>query len=1007
MLSAGGAQVDAQVQSQVQAADQKPGVVMPSTLSDRLTINTAEAVAWSQGQSRVLLVRGGVSIVTENLTLTAQQAVIWLTPLEGQIFRIDIALIGDASAQQFDVTRQGPQLLVSLQARPDIQLVAASLVERDGRDEATYIQGAALRQGQGLANDVPTNSGITPDNPPVSPPSVAGREVRAPEPVTPLTPEVKSQVAGPVNFQAGRATTEVGPDGKVIVVLSDNVFLLQRRPGGDLIELRADRGVVFTSITDLNQVIRGEDRSRLEEAVSAVYLEGDVRVNFTPAAVADGKQRGEQRLRANRATYDFVADRAILTDAVLQAEDPSRGIPLVVRAREIRRLAQDQYTAQDAVVSTSTFASPTLSLGARRVQVTQADAGARQGVRTSFVANDVTPNAFGLPFFYLPKVWGSATDRGSPLRNIQFSSQRNFGIGVETQFGLFETLGRQPPAGLDASYRIDGYADRGPALGLDATYFGSRLDPASGEPTSYFGDFTAYYAYDSGEDRFGRDRARVGHDGEFRGQVRLRHQHYLDDNWQAQLQIAHASDIGFRPEWFESQFNNGLPYETSLYLKRTDGTEAIFVYANVDLIGFPTVADQLQEGTVNFSTGERDFYNYTVQQLPQVGYFLTGESFLDDQLTFNSANTLGLVLVNQSRSGIGEDLGFIDRSSSSRDESFPGLPSAGYNNVNDTDFMAKADLRQEISWPTSLGQVKVAPFIFGRYLGYSDSPSGDSQNRLMAGGGVRGSTTFFRIDDSVQSRLFDLDRVRHIVTPEATAFIAAQSVDRNEVFVYDEMSDGATDIHAVNLAVRQVWQTKRGQPGRKRSVDFLTLNVGYTRYGNEPDEIEVTNSQGDVLSARSFRGLWFETAPEASIARSNIYADSAWRVTDATVVLTDASYNTSAESLATAAVGVAVEREPRVRYFGGIRYIGDLNSTILSFAVDYEISRKYSASFNQAFDLVEGGSRDTSVVIFRRFEQFVGFASFFYDDVDGTGGFRVGLSPGGSRAGNTNFDLRR
>ena len=39
MLSAGGAQVDAQVQSQVQAADQKPGVVIPSTLSDRDAIS--------------------------------------------------------------------------------------------------------------------------------------------------------------------------------------------------------------------------------------------------------------------------------------------------------------------------------------------------------------------------------------------------------------------------------------------------------------------------------------------------------------------------------------------------------------------------------------------------------------------------------------------------------------------------------------------------------------------------------------------------------------------------------------------------------------------------------------------------------------------------------------------------------------------------------------------------------------------------------------------------------
>ena len=982
------------------------------TISDRVTINGTEAIGWTEGRSRVVLVRGGVSIVTENVTLTAQQAVIWITPLDNGNFGVEVALIGDATAQQKDSTRQGPELLVRLASRPDIQLVAGALTEREARGEATYLQGLALRQAQPVA---PAVSNVQPPSnlPAVTPGSspVAGDPTRAPAPVLPLTPEAKRDLAGPVNFQAGTVSTETGPDGKVIIILTDNVFLLQRRNGGDLIELRADRGVVFTNITDLNKVIQGEDRVRLEESVAAVYLEGDVRVNFTPAIAADGKQRGEQRLRAKRATYDFESDKAILTDAVLQTEDPSRGIPFVVRAREIRRVSQDKYSAEDASLSTSTFAQPTLSLSARKLQVIQTEATGtgvgRTAPRTSFVASGVAPEAFGIPFFYLPRVWGSTTDRGSPLRNFQFSSERGFGAGVETQFGLFETIGRAPPKGFDAAYRLDYFGSRGPAFGLDASYSGSQIDLATGQPTSYSGDFTSYYAFDSGEDRFSRDRSRFERDNEVRGRTRFRHQQFLTDAWQLQLQAAHVSDIGFLPEYFESQFNNQLQQETSFYIKRTQGSEAFFLYANVDLIGVPTSADQLQEGSVRFTSVGRDFFNYTTQRLPEVGYSVAGQSFLDDQLTFSSANTLSGLVLNESRGGLVEDLGFQDVSRNSRDESFPGIPSAGYTGVSEGDYIGRADLRQEIAWPTMLGEVRVTPFIVGRYTGYTDSPGGDSQNRFLAGAGVRASTTIWKIDDSVRSSLFDLTRLRHIITPEATAFVAAQSVDRNDVFIIDETTDSVNDISAINLVLRQTWQTKRGQIGRQRSVDFLTLNVGYTFFGNEPDEISTTNSRGEFISPRSFRGLFFESMPESSVPRSNIYADSIWRATDSTAVLSDISFNTDAGSLATGSVGVAVEREPRVSYYAGIRYIGDINSTILSFSVDYEISRKYSAQFNQSFDLAEGGSRDTSVAVYRKFEQFVGFVSFFFDQIEGTSGVRVGLSPGGVRPGTTPIDLRR
>ena len=41
----------------------------------------------------------------------------------------------------------------------------------------------------------------------------------------------------------------------------------------------------------------------------------------------------------------------------------------------------------------------------------------------------------------------------------------------------------------------------------------------------------------------------------------------------------------------------------------------------------------------------------------------------------------------------------------------------------------RADLREELDFPFSLGQFRLMPYVVGRYTGYSDSPGGGSKNR--------------------------------------------------------------------------------------------------------------------------------------------------------------------------------------------------------------------------------------------------------------------------------------
>jgi hypothetical protein len=133
------------------------------------------------------------------------------------------------------------------------------------------------------------------------------------------------------------------PEGLVAFVVTGNVRLFQRRNENEMLEMQADRAVLFTPLRSLRDIQPGAQFTKVEEAIIAAYLEGDVRIVHTPA---ERKGAADQRLAANRVYYDFETDRAILTDAVLHTLEPQRQMPIVVRARTIRQLSMGEYRAE-------------------------------------------------------------------------------------------------------------------------------------------------------------------------------------------------------------------------------------------------------------------------------------------------------------------------------------------------------------------------------------------------------------------------------------------------------------------------------------------------------------------------------------------------------------------------------------------------------------------------------------------------------------------------------------
>ena len=385
-----------------------------------------------------------------------------------------------------------------------------------------------------------------------------------------------------------------------------------------------------------------------------------------------------------------------------------------------------------------------------------------------------------------------------------------------------------------------------------------------------------------------------------------------------------------------------------------------------------TTADKLQE-------------QFEVERLPEVGYHRIGDSFGDDRFTFFSDNTVSGLNFQMSDATLAEQ-GF-------RNSQSPGIPSLGQTGTDDDGVTYRGDFRQEVDYPFDAGQFRVVPYVMGRYIPYSDSPTKGMVNRVFGGAGVRMTTAFWKTDDSVHSDLFDIHRLRHVVEPEVHLFTSAQTSDRNDVFIYDENVDDITDVSAVQLALRQRWQTKRGGAGQWRSVDVFTFNVEANFFANEPD---------DQLPPSGFRGLFFDSLPEASIPRNSINADALWRISDTTALLADEQFNLDEMSLATTSIGLAVQRDTRLSYFVGARYIGQLNSTIASTAINYEMSTKYALQFVESVNLSDRRNQNTTFTLIRKFDRFYITFSVYYDAVEDVSGVRFGLVPLGlSRAVST------
>ncbi|MBL8764583.1 MAG: LPS assembly protein LptD [Phycisphaerae bacterium] len=925
-----------------------------------LAVRAARAWVWQEvaapteqgagGQTvHRMFLRGDVRVTLGLYEFWAAQAVAWIEPLGDGSSQIALFFdrVSDPRAQA-GIAQSGDRLLVTGIMRGEVSLRPDRL-ERERPENEIFVSEAEGRLGRfltaaatGIDTPAPDPVLAAPRGPAAVPPGVS-QPYEPGSPLAEMTPEEaearRQRLAdapveyppifaknGLITFAAGEPTLITGaPEQENVVVITGGVIVqyddLKTRRS---LQISAERAVAFLKPGPLQSLARSSS-----DTVRGIYLEGNV-------VATDGRYT----LRGPRMYYDVANNRAVVLDAVFNTYDDKLGVPLYVRAASIRQTAANQFRTGRVTLSTSGFFEPQLSLGASSVTLERREVAGR-GTQSWVDAQDLTLRAGGLPFFYWPFFSGDPNEM--PLRDLRFENSSGSGFAVKSVLDFFALTGIKRPEGLTADLLLDYYVKRGVGLGTELGWDGQGSK----------GNLLGYVVPDDKGTDVLSSGLRRDREGETRGLLTAEWRSYLDEHWTLFLEGSYISDENFVDAYYRDWARDRREFTNAAYLR----------YLRENTAFAALIKGQFNDFTPNQYLLESRGYN--VDKLPEVGYTRLADDLLAGaapgllswsqeyrysrmQLNFTepTASELGFEspLVSNSVLGLRPDESPAD-----------ALRRRGLNEKDVNRF----DTRHELEMPLDAGPIRLTPFATGRFTSYDTrftaySPDADERSRVYGAAGVRASTELVRIDDSVESELLDLHRIRHIVEPSLTLWSAGANLEQSDLPVYDDSVESIATGTAVRAGVMQTWQTQRGGEGRWRSVDVLRVRT------------DVVQSSGDA-DKESPIGRFYDYRPEYSLLGNFATADVIWQTTDALALTLNTVYDLDLNQPARTTAGGTIHHSDDFWTFAEVRYINALDVTYLDLGARYRITDKYLLSTFVTYDTDIGKVQRVTVLVRREF----------------------------------------
>ncbi len=989
------------------------GFVLPTeAVSSEIVIDGVRAWAWDVDDTKRLQIEGDVRVKFGGYYFSSDVAVIWIDRIpssEGLINQIAVYFPeAQEPTRRAGLGASGSDLLVTGSTRGEVTLSITMLEPKAPPDNPILRQGVARLKKylESVARGALLRSRPQLDTPPliVEPPLIVGAEVGAlsPPPVLPAATVrlpaddgVIFRPKGTLSFAAHDTTIETKDN---CVMLTGAVRVDYVSPPGEGVvrelQLSADRAVIFLAPKAAGESSTDEGAKDVgvldAQEVTGIYLEGDV--------VATDYQ---YTLRGRRIYYDMARNQAIVMDAVMRTTMRG-GILAYARADEMRQLAADEFSASNARVSTSEFFTPHLSVGVQRLTITQ-DPELPGG--SYMTGTDATLRANGVPFFYWPQIAGSPSQ--IPLKRVNVGFQDYQGAMIDSAWDLFDLMGVDHPTdGTEVTLLQEAYTKNAIGLGAQAStiLFGGK------------GTLEAMGYYDFQNEEQTAAGGIVTSPSTTRGEVLGAWNGKLASDATLDLQLSYFSDQNFVSVFRWDDYLQRREYETSGYLNWESGNNSLSLLVKYNPNDFLSNAYMIASRP------------YSVDKFPELAYHRYGESLFGDRVTWTqdySANIMRL----QVQSGTPSDLG-ISALAFSQNTAFNASQSVSqaYDNAGYDDLMrSRLYTRQELAMPLTIGPIKAVPFAHGQVAGYMlnnfDAYSTDGSNlRALVGAGSRFSTEFTSKYNSVRSSFLDLNRLHHIIQPNAMLWYGWNSTSVLDMPVYDQEIEAVSGAAVAQAGITTKLQTMRGGPGNWKSVDWVVLNGGVV-VDNQNDSLQSTQTVTDPFGlqyAQTPMPTFYSWRPEYSQWGDHLYASGSWQCSDAltfygqgTYLLQDRGNSLNSfglDNLGRGTIGGSIQQSPDVRFYLEYRYVNTFDASglypadeFIQGGVAYQVSKKYSLTISPQYDLVESNFRSASVALTRTFPDFyLSIGASFNQIVDNTAFFASIRIPGAG-GGGTSF----
>ncbi len=595
-----------------------------------------------------------------------------------------------------------------------------------------------------------------------------------------------------------------------------------------------------------------------------------------------------------------------------------------------------------------------------------------------------------IPVFYSP--YTSFTSDFDPLlRNIRFGAgSKVFGQTIQLDFSGFRLLGiKKPPVvdiwNIDVAY----LSRRGPAIGSSFAYFGQDLigdvmDPYHTQKLGrtvkqpYYGYMDAYLIHDTGTDVLGPGPAIVtygppgaGKEGyqrdnlptfrDYRGRFLFRHMQSLlepdadpDEDFRFQVEAAYLSDRYFQEQYYNYQFMAGLDQENVLYgIKQRENR---------------TITFQVEGNT-------QPWYTET-EWLPKIEYTRIGDSFLDGWINTSYRSGIDYANINTANEVNNPNI-------------FAFLPYDPVSNTSGQVRTGRAYSAGEIDIPLNFEFFKLVPYAQGQVVGWDNQLGGEQVNRVWGAVGLRANVFAWRTFSGpmLESELLNVHGLAHKINLTVDARDAYSNVNLNKLAISDDLDDnayeytrryfaltnyvggilppqydprfltlrrlvspitGTTDVQAsiesVQFSLRQRLQTKRGPEGKRRIIDYMTLDLNSTYFPNANRD-----NFGKPFGQNMYNYEWF-IGDRTSIVSYGWF--EFWNVTGTPIVATNPVRANDPFGMEVITAGVNISRPPRGSVYIGYSIIntGPIATSALNLTTTYWLSPKWFAYAGISYD---------------------------------------------------------